>query len=52
MGRAISKVVTVAEIIKRRKPDLHQITEIGSTTVVDEYEPTEEGLEKYVYLLV
>jgi hypothetical protein len=34
-----------AEILKRRVVGLHQISEIGSTTVVDVYEPKEEGLD-------
>jgi DNA-binding protein Alba len=33
MGRAISKAVTVAEILKRRIPGLHQTTEISSADV-------------------
>jgi DNA-binding protein len=46
MGPAITKTVTIAEIIKRRVAGLHQLNEISSTTVVDEYEPRTEGLEK------
>merc|ERR1719262_1964639 len=45
-GNAVSKAVTSAEIIKRRFKGLHQITNIGSTEIVDEYEPLEEGLDK------
>jgi hypothetical protein len=45
MGRAISKTVTVAEIIKRRVPGLHQITELSSVEIVDVYRPLEEGLD-------
>jgi DNA-binding protein Alba len=48
MGRAINKTVTIAEIIKRRIPNLHQITEISSTDITDVYEPLEEGLDTYV----
>lgn len=44
MGRAINKTVTVAEIIKRRIPNLHQLTEIGSVNITDTWEPLEEGL--------
>lgn len=47
MGRAINKTVTIAEIIKRRIPNLHQITEISSTDITDVYEPLEEGLDRY-----
>jgi DNA-binding protein Alba len=46
MGRAINKTVTVAEIIKRRIPNLHQITEIDSTDITDTWEPLEEGLDR------
>lgn len=44
MGRAINKTVTIAEIIKRRIPKLHQLTEIGSVNITDTWEPLEEGL--------
>jgi len=46
MGRAMSKAVTVAEIVKRRVANLHQTTEISSNTIVDLYEPLEEGLKQ------
>jgi DNA-binding protein len=48
MGRAINKTVTIAEILKRRIPGLHQITEIESTDIIDVWEPLEEGLEPFV----
>ncbi|TYJ08264.1 hypothetical protein E1A91_A11G062500v1 [Gossypium mustelinum] len=44
MGRAINKTVMIAELIKRRVADLHQITSIGSTDITDMWEPLEEGL--------
>ncbi|CAN8312682.1 unnamed protein product [Cochlearia groenlandica] len=44
MGRAINKSVTIAELIKRRIPGLHQNTSIGSTDITDTWEPLEEGL--------
>ncbi|KAM1180195.1 hypothetical protein ACFX2J_019129 [Malus domestica] len=44
MGRAISKTVMIAELIKRRIVGLHQNTSIGSTDITDVYEPLEEGL--------
>ncbi|VVA95442.1 unnamed protein product [Arabis nemorensis] len=44
MGRAINKTVTIVELIKRRIPDLHQNTSIGSTDITDTWEPIEEGL--------
>jgi len=46
MGRAINKTVTIAEIIKRRIPGLHQLSEISSTDITDVYEPLEEGLDR------
>jgi len=45
-GNALTKAVTLAEVIKRRFKGLHQITSLGSTEIVDEYEPIEEGLDK------
>lgn len=48
MGAAINTAVTVAEIIKRRVKGIHQITEVQSTEVVDEWEPLEQGLKKFV----
>merc|ERR1719247_2355434 len=47
-GNALSKVVTTAEVIKRRFKGLHQVTNLGNTEIVDEYEPLEEGLDKVV----
>ncbi|XP_055833158.1 uncharacterized protein LOC129902128 [Solanum dulcamara] len=44
MGRAISKTVMIAELIKRKIAGLHQITSIGSTDITDTWEPLEEGL--------
>jgi len=45
MGAAVVKVVTVAEIIKRRVAGLHQTTTLSSTHIVDTFEPLEEGLK-------
>lgn len=45
-GTALPTAVTLVEIIKRRFKGLHQITNLGSTDIVDEYEPLEEGLDK------
>ena len=49
-GQAVSNVVSVAEVVKRRVKGLHQLTSMESTEVVDEYEPIDasKGLEKYV----
>eukprot|EP01026_Neomeris_dumetosa_P079512 TRINITY_DN8699_c0_g2_i6.p2 TRINITY_DN8699_c0_g2~~TRINITY_DN8699_c0_g2_i6.p2 ORF type:complete len:115 (-),score=12.94 TRINITY_DN8699_c0_g2_i6:23-367(-) len=44
MGRAIIKTVSTAEILKRRVEGLHQITEIGSMDITDQWEPIEEGI--------
>merc|ERR1719498_701502 len=45
-GNALPKAVQVAEVVKRRFAGLHQITTLGSTEIENEYEPTEEGLNK------
>ena len=44
MGRAISKTVTVVEIIKRRIPGLYQNTETSLVDINYIWEPLEEGL--------
>ncbi|CAL9072975.1 unnamed protein product [Musa textilis] len=44
MGQAISKAVTIAEIIKKRIPGLYQDTAISSVSITDVWEPIEEGL--------
>jgi len=49
MGDAISKVVTVAEVIKYRVKGIHQINEIGTEDFEDIYEPLEEGLDRLVF---
>lgn len=45
-GNAIAKAVTLAELVKRRIVGVHQVTKCGSTTITDEYEPVEQGLDK------
>ena len=47
-GNALAKAVTAAEVIKRRFKGLHQITELKTVEIVDEYEPLEEGLDKVI----
>ncbi|KAM0877056.1 hypothetical protein ACQ4PT_035753 [Festuca glaucescens] len=47
MGRAISKTVMVAELIKRRIAGLHQNTSTESVDITDTWEPLEEGLLPY-----
>ena len=49
MGDAISKITTIAEIIKTRVKGLYQINDIGTTEFEDIYEPLEEGLDKLVF---
>lgn len=44
-GRAISRAVTVAEILRRKIEGLHQSTGLSSVRIIDEFEPVEEGLE-------
>ncbi|MBA0795515.1 hypothetical protein Gohar_006374 [Gossypium harknessii] len=44
MGQAISKTVAIAEIIKKRVPQLHQDTAISSLSITDVWNPIEEGL--------
>ncbi|CAD5191595.1 unnamed protein product [Musa acuminata subsp. malaccensis] len=44
MGQAISKAVTIAEIIKKRIPGLYQDSAISSVSITDVWEPIEEGL--------
>ena len=46
MGDAISKAVTVAEIVKHRVKGVHQTNQISTLSIDDEYEPLEEGLDK------
>ena len=46
LGEAITKSVTIAEIVKHRVAGLHQVNEISTIVIDDEYEPLEEGLEK------
>lgn len=46
MGGAISNTVTVAELIKSKIENLHQLTEIGSTDTNQIYDPLYEGLER------
>ncbi|TYI41875.1 hypothetical protein ES332_A01G056900v1 [Gossypium tomentosum] len=41
MGKAINKAVAIVELIKKRIVGLHQITSIGSTDIIDMWEPLE-----------
>ncbi|KAA8499934.1 Ribonuclease P protein subunit p25-like protein [Porphyridium purpureum] len=46
LGEAINKTVTVVECVKRLVPGLHQITQISTVSITEEWEPTQKGLEK------
>merc|ERR1711964_407879 len=46
LGNAISKVVTVGEILKRRVPGLHQYLDLYTAERKYTFEPKEEGLEQ------
>ena len=48
LGKTMSKCVSIAEVVKRRVPELHQQVEISSVEMVDVWEPNEgtEGLDK------
>jgi len=46
LGEAICKSVTIAEIVKHRVKGLHQVNDISTIVIDDEYEPIEDGLEK------
>lgn len=44
MGKAITKVITVAEILKRRVAGLHQRTSLHTLEMDETFEPKDEGL--------
>jgi ribonuclease P/MRP protein subunit RPP25 len=39
LGAAISKTITIAEVVKHRVPGLHQLSEIKTIVLNDAYEP-------------
>lgn len=41
----MESAVKLAELIKHRVPKLYQLNKISNITIVDEYEPLEEGLD-------
>ena len=45
MSNAVESAVKLAELIKHRIKGLHQCNKISHITIVDEYEPLEEGLD-------
>ncbi|XP_032413735.1 ribonuclease P protein subunit p25-like protein [Xiphophorus hellerii] len=42
-GRAVSKAITCAEVVKRRLTGLHQLTRLSQSTVLEVWEPLEAG---------
>lgn len=45
VSNAMESAVKLAELIKHRVPRLYQVNKITNITIVDEYEPLEEGLD-------
>lgn len=45
VSNAVETAVKLAELIKHRIKGLHQINKINHITIVDEYDPLEEGLD-------
>jgi ribonucleases P/MRP protein subunit RPP25 len=43
--QAMENVVKLAELVKHRIANIHQVNSITNMTMVDEYEPLEEGLD-------
>jgi len=48
MGNVIPKCLGIADLVRRRVKDLHEIVEIGTVEMEDTYMPIEEGLDKVV----
>jgi DNA-binding protein len=46
VSNAVESAVKLAELIKHRIKGLHQLNRISHITIVDEYEPLEEGLDQ------
>ena len=45
VSNAVESAVKLAELIKHRIAGLHQVNKISHITILDEYEPLEEGLD-------
>ena len=45
VSNAMESAVKLAELIKHRIKKIYQVNSISNITIVDEYEPTEEGLD-------
>lgn len=46
VSNAVESAVKLAELIKHRIKGLHQVNRISHISIVDEYEPLEEGLDQ------
>ena len=46
VSEAAQSAVKLADLVKHRVKGLHQINKISNTTIVDEYEPLYEGLDR------
>lgn len=46
VSNAMESAVKLAELIKHRVKRLYQVSKIDNITIVDEYEPLEEGLDQ------
>jgi len=46
VSNAVQSAVNLAELIKHRVKGLHQINKLSNITIIDEYEPLYEGLDK------
>ncbi|KAJ0000633.1 hypothetical protein NQD34_012475 [Periophthalmus magnuspinnatus] len=44
VGKGASKAITCAEIVKRRVPGLHQVTQLSYSSVLDSWDPVDPGL--------
>lgn len=46
VSNAVQSAVNLAELVKHRVKGLHQVNKISNITIVDEFEPLYEGLDK------
>lgn len=49
VSNAIQSAVNLAELIKHRVVGLHQINKISNITIIDEFEPLVEGLDRLTF---
>lgn len=52
VSNAVQSAVNLAELIKHRVKGLHQINKINNITIIDEYEPLYEGLDRLQFTRV